>query len=295
VSDKSTPAAGAPTTTPPASTASTTTTTTTTTTAPPTKKTPPMTLPQLHLPSLKKKEQPPRARVFALVDPDGAFVAAMRRPLVVASLVVAALFAVLPPVAFLANAARGEGVVAVLKDELHKSGRLEKLNAQQREGLEKVAVPFMTVALPAGAVVKRELWILYCALVCLAFLKGTRPQMNFHNVVAVAVVGAAPWFVHDVVAAVAFSVFDLHGIDPQNPVASNPAAWLFAGKDSRGPLAVFLRGLDFFDLWGCFWMTAGLTRVAGGRTSLPAVVVFGGHFAAVVKDMAAAAAANAAG
>lgn len=255
----------------------------------------PSGLPKLDLPSLRKREQAPKNRVlFALIDLDAAVVAAMRRPLVVLSLVVAGLFAVLPPVAFLANAARGEGIKAVLLDEMHKSGRLEKLNAEQREGLEKVAVPFMTAALPGGAVAKREMWILGCAVLCLAILKGTRPQMQFSTVVAAAVVGAAPWFVHDLITAATFTHFDLHGIDPQNPVASNPAAWLFAGKDTRMPLAVLLRGVDFFELWGCLSMTRAITRAAGGRTSLPAFVVFGGHAANVLKDVVAAAAATAA-
>lgn len=239
-----------------------------------------------------RREHPPRARVYALTDLDGAVVSAMRRPLLVLSLLLAATFAVLPPVAFLANASRNEGIKAVLLDELRKSGRLEKLNAEQREGLEKVAVPFMVAALPVGAVVKREMWILGCAVICLAFLRGTRPQMRFGSVVAAAVVGAAPWFVHDAITAATFWHFDLHGIDPQNPVASNPAAWLFSGKDTRTPLAAFLRGIDFFEIWGCVWLTRALTRAAGGRTAVPAVVVFGGHAASVLRDIVSVAASS---
>lgn len=248
------------------------------------------TLPKLDLPSLRKKEQPPRNRFLALFDLDGAVVAAARRPLWAISMWVAAAFAVLPPLAFLESASRGDGIAVVMKQELNKSGKLDQLNAEQREKFDRVVVPATTVMLPIGAAAKRQLWIFYCALVCLAFLQGTRPHMTFKNTVAVAVVGAAPWFVHDVVSAVALFHFDVGGIDPSNAVASNPAAWLFSGKDTRTPLAVFLRGVDFFELWGCVWMSAALTRHAGGRTSLPAVVVFGGHLAATLKDVASAAA-----
>ena len=248
------------------------------------------TLPQLDLPSLRKKVQPPRNRFLALVDLDGAVVAAAKKPMWAISMWLAATFAVLPPLAFLASASRGDGVAVVMKQELNKSGKLDQLTAEQRDGFDRIVVPATTVMLPIGAAAKRQLWIFYCALVCLAFLQGTRKHMTFKNTIAVAVVGAAPWFLYDVVSAVTLLHFDVGGIDPSNPVASNPASWIFSGKETRTPLAVFLRGFDFFELWGCVWMTSALTRHAGGRTSLPAVVVFGGHVAATLKDVASAAA-----
>ncbi len=253
----------------------------------------PRRLPQLDLPSLRKREQKPAPRWQVLWNPDGAFVSAVLRPRLLLSLVVVAFFAVLPPAAYLLNAARSEGVKTLLLDEMRKNGRLAKLQGEQRANLEKVMVPVMTAALPVGAIAKRELWVLFCATVCMAFLRGTRPQLTFPVVVAVAAAGAAPLFVHDVLSAAAFSAFDLHGIDPQNPVASNPAAWLFSGKETRTPLAALLRNVDFFELWACAWIAGGLTRAAGGRTSLPTVVVFGGHLAMTLKDVASAAAVTA--
>lgn len=252
------------------------------------------TLPTLSLRSLQKRQpqQPKNRLLYALFDLDGAVVAASRRPLWLASLVLAASFALLPPLSFLTSAARGDGISVVMRQELSKSGKLDKLTPEQRAGFDRVVVPATTVFLPVGAVVKRLLWICACALVCLAFLHGTRPHLSARSIIAVAVVGAAPWYVNDVVSAVTLLSFDVGSIDPSNAVASNPAAWLFSGKDSRTPLAVLLRGVDFFDLWGCAWLTAALTRHAGGRTSLPALVVFGGHIAATVKDAVAAAAAG---
>jgi len=250
------------------------------------------TLPKLDLPSLRKREQAPKNRLLALVDLDGAVKAAQVTPRWMISMWFAAGLAVLPPIAFLASAHRGDGIAVVMKQELNKTGKLEQLTAEQRENFDRIVVPITTVMLPVGAAAKRQIWIFYCGLVVLAFLQGTRPHMTFQNTVAVAVVGAAPWFLHDVIAAVTLFHFDVGGIDPTNPVASNPAAWLFSGKDTRTPLAVFLRGVDFFELWGCVWMSAALGRHAQGRTSLPVVVVFGGHVAGVVKDVVSAAAAS---
>ncbi len=250
-------------------------------------------LPQLHLPSLRKREQRPRARILALVDADAAFAAAIARPLVVLSLLVAGLFAVLPPAAFLASAHRGDGVESVLRDELRKSGRFDKIPVDKRDQVMGLMVTGTAIALPLGAVAKRWLALLVCAGVCVALLRGTRPQLTLARAVAVAVVGAAPLYVHDVVAALTFCAFDLHSIDPQNPVASNPSAWLFAGKATRSALAVFLRGFDFFELWGCAWIAVGLTRAAGGRTQVPVVVVFGAHFLSMALGTAGAAAGGA--
>ncbi|MDP2345465.1 MAG: hypothetical protein Q8O67_31260 [Deltaproteobacteria bacterium] len=249
----------------------------------------PAAIPRLDLPSLRKRAQRPRARILALVDADGAFAAAIARPLVVASLVVAGLFAVLPPAAFLLSAHRSNGVDSVLRDELDKSGRLDKIPADQRDQIMAAMVTGTAVALPVGAVAKRWLGLLLCAGLSVAFLRGARPHFTLQKAVAVAVVGAAPLYVHDVITAIAFMHFDLHSIDPQNPVASNPTAWLFSGKETRGPLAVFLRGLDFFELWGCAWIAAGLTRAAGGRTSVPVVVVFGLHLLGMLIATAGAA------
>ena len=247
-------------------------------------------LPQLELPSLRKKEQKPRARVLVFVDVDAAFAAAIARPLVIASLLVAGLFAVLPPAAFLVSAARGDGVESVLRDELAKSGRFDKIPADKREEVMSAMVVGTAVALPAGAVAKRWIGLLLCAGVVVAFLRGARPQLTLSKAVAVAVVGAAPLYLHDVIAALAYAYFDLHSIDPQNAVASNPSAWLFSGKETRAPLAVFLRGFDFFELWACAWIAAGLTRAAGGRTQVPVVVVFGFHFLGMLMATASASA-----
>jgi hypothetical protein len=249
----------------------------------------PAAIPQLDLPSLRKRAQRPRARVLALVDADAAFAAAIARPLLIASLVVAGLFALLPPAAFLVSAHRGNGVESMLRDELAKSGKLDKIPAEARERVMGAMVTGTAVALPLGAVAKRWLGLLFCAGVCVAFLRGTRPHFTLKKAVAVAVVGAAPLYVHDVISAIAFLHFDVHAIDPQNPVASNPAAWLFSGKESRAPLAVFLRGLDFFDLWACTWIAAGLGRAAGGRTMLPVVVVFGAQLLGMLASTAGAA------
>lgn len=253
------------------------------------------TIPGLSLPSLHKRSHPPRARIFALVDLDGAVVAAGRRPLWVASLLVAMVFALLPPVAFLAAASRGQGVSAVVLDELHKSGKLKDLTAEQRHNVEAAVVPIMTAALPIGAVVKRLGFLLVCAGLVFAVLKGTRKELRLTAVVAAAVVGAAPWYVHDVISAVTFSVVDLAGIDPQNPVASNPAAWFFSGKESRTALAVLLRGVDFFDVWGCAWLSLALTRAVGGRSNVPVVVVVGLHVAGVGQGLVSAVVSQAAG
>lgn len=252
----------------------------------------PPPLPQLDLPSLRKKAHKPRRRVLVLFDADAAFAAAIARPMVVVSLVVAGLFAVLPPAAFLYSAQRGSGIDAVLRDELSKSGRLDKISADQREQLLPKRVRATTVALPLLAIAKRGFGLLLVAAVCFLFLQGTRPQLTLARAVAVVVVGAAPLYVHDVIAASTYLVFDLHSIDPKNPVASNPSAWWFSGPDTRAPLAIFLRGLDFFELWACALMAMGLMAAAGGRTRLPLVVVFGTHL--VVMGAGAAAATSAA-
>ncbi len=209
-----------------------------------------------------------------LVDPDGAFAATVARPMTFACLLVAALFSLATPVAFLAAAERSGGVEAVVVDGLKKSGRFDKIPPEAREDAMKNMASATKVFLPVGAVARRLLWIISLAGIAFALLRATRPQVRFSVVVACAAVGAAPLFVKDVVAAIALStVADVRGVDATNVVLSNPTAWFFTGADARTPLAATLRAFDLFELWACVWIAAGIERALGGRTRVPLVVV----------------------
>ena len=58
--------------------------------------------------------------------------------------------------------------------------------------------------------------------------------------------------------------------------SSNVAAFLPA-EQAETPWGIFLRGLDFFELWSCGLVGYGLAAVAGGRSRLPYALAFGGH------------------
>jgi hypothetical protein len=191
-----------------------------------------------------------------------------------ACLLVAALFALASPVAYLAAAERSGGLELVVVDGLKKSGRFEKMLPEVREKALPTMVTATRVFLPVGAVAKRLVWILSIAGIAFALLRATRPQARFSVVVACAAVGIAPLFVKDVVAAFALTTLpDVRGVDATNVVLSNPTALFFSGADARTPLAATLRAFDLFELWACAWMAAGIERAVGGRTRVPLVVV----------------------
>jgi len=239
-------------------------------------------IPGLDLPSLRKKaEQAPRARALVLIDPVGAFVATLKRPLLPLMLVVACAFAVVPAVAFLASARRQGGVETVVAGQMKKSGAFDRLKLKTVDKEEQAATvarlgKAMTVLVPAAAVAQRLGLLLFVAAACFFGLRGTRKSLRFSAVLAVVVVGAAPLYVHDVLSAVGLLAFDAGTIDSKNVVASNFAAIFFV-DDNRSALAVALHALDLFSLWALWLMGFGVVHAAGGRTTWPWVVTFGLH------------------
>ena len=239
-------------------------------------------IPGLDLPSLRKKAaHPPRARVLVFIDPVGAFVATLKRPMLALMLVVACACAVAPAVAFVVSAQRQGGITAVVAGQMEKSGALDRLkqkNVDKDGQAAAIARAGKAVAIfaPVGAVVQRLGLLLLVAAACFFGLRGTRKTLRFSAVLAVVVVGAAPLYVHDLLAAVALMALDAGTIDTKNVVASNLAAIFFV-DDNRSIAAIVLQSLDVFSLWALWLMGAGVVHAAGGRTTWPWVVTFGLH------------------
>jgi hypothetical protein len=226
----------------------------------------------------------PRARILVLLDPRGAFAAVAARPL--SGLVFAAIlaFALFPPLTFLA---RGD-VAAVVAHEMKRSGKTDQLTDEQKEKGIEVAAKFMRVALPLGAVMKRAMWMGLLAGLCFAVLKGQRESLKIEALLGAIALAMLPLAVHDVLVAATFLAKDPLTIDAQNPVLSNPAAWL--GLDSAHTMAgAALKGLDFFELWSCALVGIGANAIAGTRSTLPYALSFGGQALSVAMATAGAA------
>lgn len=222
----------------------------------------------------------PRPRALVLIDPRGAFAAIALRPLWGIGVALMLAFAVLPAAVFVARV----DTHAIVKRELTKSGELEKIPEAQRETVIDVGGKGMKAALPGGAIAKRSIWMTLLTLICLALLKGTRPELRMSPVAGAVAYAMAPLAVHDVLEAITFIVKDPMQLDATNSVLSNPAAWL--GFDASHSVAgALLRGLDFFELWMCWLVGVGVNVVANTRSMIPYAVAFGGH--ALVTVMSA--------
>jgi hypothetical protein len=219
----------------------------------------------------------PRPRLLVLLDPRGAFTAVALRPLWGLGVIFMLAFALLPPLVFVART----DAEAIVKRELQASGRMEQLTAEQREQAIALGSKGTKILLPIGAAAKRSIWMTILTLVCLAVLKGSRPDLKMSPVAGAVAVAMAPLAVHDVCVAATFLFKDPMQLDATNAVLSNPAAWL--GYDAGHSVAgALLRGLDFFELWSAWLVGLGVNVVANSRSSLPYVVAFGGHALATI-------------
>lgn len=228
----------------------------------------------------------PALRALVLIDPRGAFTSVRTRPLTVLVLACMLGLALAPPIAFLAT----QDVAAVMQRELKRSGRLETMTPEQREVVQSAGVASIKVALPVGAAGKRGVWIVLVAALSFALLRGARPGLAFSPVLAAVALSTAPLALQDLLAASTFAFKDTSTMDLQNVVLSNPAAWLKM-ETGHSPLAVVLRGLDFFDLWACGLAGFGTALVAEARSRMGYVAAFGLHGVGVVVQAITAAAA----
>ena len=251
--------------------------------------------PDLDLPSLRRQQAKPRPRLWVFADPLRAFAAVVARPRPVLMLALAVAFALLPPIAFLARAERDGGIQEVMVDEMRKSGSWEKIPPEKRPDVLRAVGPLMTVVIPVTAVGKRVAGLGFLFVVAFLVLRGTRPTLTPAVVWSTVVVGAFPLFLHDVLAASALTFFPSRGLDPQNAVMSNLAAFFTSGAESRSAWAAVLRGVDVFDIWTALLTATGLTQVAitaGGRTHFPYALTFGAHIVATLVGAIAASAAR---
>jgi hypothetical protein len=245
---------------------------------------------QLDLPSLRRQHSvTPCSRWLVCFAPLQAFASVARRSMLAWMVVVAAVSALIPAVAFLVSAERQGGLVVVVGEQMRKSGAIERLKDRGVDSDVAVAnaVRVMRVAVPAGAVAKRLGWLSLIAAACFLGLRATRPTLRWQTVAAAVVVGAVPLFVHDVVAAVALLVLPASTIDTKNVVASNLAAVWYV-NDNRSVAAAALRGLDLFEVWSSWLMGLGVVCVAGGRTQWPWIVTFGLHLVVTLVAVARA-------
>jgi hypothetical protein len=230
----------------------------------------------------------PVPRLLVLLNPAGAFASVALRPLWGLAVVVVLACAVLPPLAFVARA----DIAAVVEKELKRAGRLEKIPEDERARVLELGATAMKVALPAGAVAKRALWMTLLSLVIFGLSKTARPELKLSPVAGAVGLAMAPLAVQDLLVAATFlsvTPSALAALDATNPILSNPAAvfGLDAGHSIAGAL---LKGLDFFELWSAALVGFGVNRVLATRSSTPWAVAFGGHAAAVVASVGSAAA-----
>lgn len=235
------------------------------------------------MPSAAPPPGPPSLSRVALVlfSPHQAFASLREQPRTALLLVVAALFAAAPAVAFLLRV----DMQAFLLEELRQSGRLEEMPPEALSFVKTRVVPAMKLLVPGGAVGKRVLAVVVFGLLGYALLRAHNKELRLSPCVAACALGTAPLWLQDVLATLVLLTREPAGLDVKNPVLSNPAALLGLSSD-REPLGAALAGLDLFRLWSAWLLAAGLNAVAGTRSALPFVLVGGavalGTLAAVV-------------
>lgn len=223
------------------------------------------------------QEPSPRSRAWVLLDARRAFLAVRARPLAGVTLAVMLALSLAPPLTLVSRIDTTE----MLLRELKRSGRADQVPPEQLEQIRDVGGKAMAVMLPVGAVGKRAGYLFTVTALLFLLLRGSRPELRFSAVLGAVALGAAPLAVHDVLSALAFLAQAPPSLaDAQNVVLSNPAAWM--GSDaSRSAVAALLKGLDFFDLWACGLIAAGVNVVARAKGLLSWLAAFGLHAALV--------------
>lgn len=204
-----------------------------------------------------------------LWNPRAAFARQKAKPRGALLLLVLALCAAVPAIAYVARA----DMHAVVVKELKRAGQYEKIPEEQREQAIALGVTATKYGAPIGAAGARVAWILVVAALGLALLRGAARDVRYGHFLAAAALGAVPHVVEDLVLTVLFLTGDPTTYDAANPLVSNLAAVL--SMDATKPLGALLAAVDAFTIWaviltgigfdvmrgkkgGGFWVPAGL-------------------------------------
>ncbi len=228
----------------------------------------------------------PRPWFHVLFAPRGAFSQRKQSPRGVWFLLAMSLLAVAPAAVFVTRVDMQQVVVK----ELKRSGQYEKIPAAQRDQAIAIGVKITKVGAPLAAAVQRAMWIMAVTLIAFALFRAASADLKLSQCLAAAALGAFPLALKDAALTALFTLGDPQAFDPDNPLLSNPAAWL--GMDTRtSVVAALLASVDLFTIWTVVVTGIGLNVVRGkrgpGGVLVPAGVAVA--FAALAMMKAAAA------
>lgn len=219
---------------------------------------------------------------FAVLwSPRAAFEKQRARPRGALILLVVALCAAAPTIAYVARS----DMRAVVVKQLKKSGEYEKIPSDVRETAIAAATLTTTYVSPIGAAGQRAFWALVVGGLALLLWRPRSPDLTFKQTFAAAALGTAPIAVKDLILLVLFLVQDPARFAPENPIVSNVAALL--AMDATKPAGTLLSYVDVFVIWSVWLTGLGFDVVRGAKRGgwvLPAALtVLFAALAAAVK------------
>jgi hypothetical protein len=165
--------------------------------------------------------------------------------------------------------------------------------AEAQAFIDEKLVPAMSAVLPLGALGSRFVWIFVLAGLGFGVLRGTNKELRFKALLGAVALASAPLVLHDVLGALVYLVRDVNQYDAQNPVLSNPAAWMRLEID-KDVLGAALLSVDLFSLWTVYLCGLALAVVSNKRGALPWLLplfgwllVVGGRVVGAVSSSAA--------
>jgi len=213
---------------------------------------------------VRRRDEKPVAAPLVFVLPYRAFEGVRQRPRWWLWVLFAVLTSLAPAFAYVKDA----NLEAVVEKSLRTSGRLEQIpEAMRKETIEKGAKA-AKAAIPGGAAAKRVFWMVACAALGFALLRGPRPELRFVQALAAVAVGTLPFVLEDGLRLVVILVRGANRIDPREVLISSPAALLDEDL-KKGALGAFLGHLELFRLWVVWLSGLGLKAVSGAKGLLP--------------------------
>lgn len=206
----------------------------------------------------------PVAAPLVLIWPYRAFEGVKERPRWWLWLTVLVFTSLAPAITYVATT----NLERVVEQGMERSGRLEQIPEDARVDAVTKGAQAAKFALPAGAAAKRMFWLLICAGLGFALLRGPRPELRFAQALAAVAVGSLPFVLEDALETAVFLVRGTERIDARMALLSSPAA-LLDEELRKGPLGAFLGHFDLFRLWVVWLSGLGLKAASGSKGTLP--------------------------
>lgn len=216
----------------------------------------------------------PQRLIKTFVAPSETFRDIQRNPRWFVPYLIIALFSL----AFVFVMEKQIGFDQIMQNEIAKNPaaqeKLEKLPAEQREGILQFQMTVAKRISYSTPVIVLVLYLIMAAVLLGIFNFGFATRLKFMQTMAIVTYAGLPSIFSAILGSISlFAGIDPEGFNIRNPVATNPAYFMDAGKTHV--LYNLAMGFDIITIWSIFLIATGISTNSNVKRGTAFFTIFG--------------------